>query len=418
MNQKNIIYPFQSENKSYGKLLVKVNNEMSKKPVENATVRIYNMKNQSKILEETQTNISGQTLVIELLAPPVYYSMEPYDVLPYEPYILQISAPDFQTVEIYGTQIFPEVLAIQPVNLSHASNTIDTKKIIIGAHTLSGYYPPSVVTEIEKEIINTDEPVIIPDHLIVHTGIPSDTIVPNLCTGYKDYIKNVVSNEIYPTWPIETIYANIFATLSFTLNRFYTNWYPGQGYDFNITDTNVFDNKWIYGRNYYDNISNIVDSFFYYYLSKPGITQPLLTPYCKGALIKCRNMMEKWISKDLGTDGYQAINILRYFFGESLYLNSTNNNAGVSYLWPGVELSIGFSGDAITIIQDYLNNIATVYPEIPVNKSNGIYSKTTEEAVKVYQRIFSLPITGKVDVGTWYSIMLFFNKYNNTVLRC
>lgn len=418
MKSKDSIYTFQSQDQSYGKLQVKVNSEINKEPIENATVKIYRMNNLDTLIEEMHTNISGQTSVIELMAPPHYYSMEPYNILPYEPYMMQVSSPDLTTVEIYGTQIFPEVLAIQLVNLPPKLPDYEVKKIFIGAHTLSAFYSPPVVTEIEREILDIDQQVIIPEHIVIHPSVPSNRTAINLCTGYKDYIKNVVSNEIYPTWPIETIYANVLATLSFTLNRIYTNWYPRQGYDFNVTNTNVFDNKWIYGRNYYENISNIVDYVFNYYLSKPGITQPILTPYCKGKLILCQNMLEKWISKDLGMEGYEAIDILRYFFGDSLYLNSTNNISGVEYLWSGVDLAINSSGEDVRIIQEYLYNIAVIYREIPIIEVNGIYNAATEKAVTIYQRIFNLPETGMVDVGTWYSIIMFFNKYNNIALEC
>jgi hypothetical protein len=216
------------------------------------------------LLEEIYTDISGNSPIIELPAPPLAYSLEPLDVLPYTTYIIQISAPQKITVEIYGTQIFPEVTAIQPVKLPPAQAINTVKRIIIEPHTLASNYSPQVVDEREKQVVDTGEPVVIPDHIIVHNSVPSDEFAINFCTNYKDYIKNVVSNEIYPTWPVETIYANILAALSFTLNRIYTNWYPKQGYNFNITSRYAFDNKWVYGRNYYNNISVIVDYIFNY----------------------------------------------------------------------------------------------------------------------------------------------------------
>jgi hypothetical protein len=322
------------------------------------------------------------------------------------------------TVEVYGTQIFPNVTAIQPIHLPPKQVINNLKRIVIEDHTLTGYYSPAVLDVAEKQIVDTGEPVVIPDHIMIHNSVPSDDLASNYCTGYKDYIMNVVSNEIYPTWPIETIYANVLATLSFTLNRVYTKWYASQGYNFDVTSTNSFDNLWIYGRNYYKNIKNIVDNIFNYYLSKPSITQPILTAYCRGELALCKNMMEKWISKDLGANGYNATQILQYFYGDSLYINATNRISGVQHLWQGTNLSLHSTGDDIVIIQQYLNKIAEIYTEIPYLLVNGIYDQNTLNAVSKYQDIFLLPVTGIVDVGTWYDIMLFFSKYTNSIIVC
>lgn len=411
-------YRFKTQNQYTGKLQVYVNNEKDNTPIANAIIRIYRMNELNILIDEIYTNNSGQSPVLELSAPPLSYSMEPMDILPYEPYMLQISSPNNMTVEIYGTQIFPNVTAIQPVQLPSIQDTIMIKKIIIGNHTLNEYYSPPVLNEIEKQIIRTDELLEIPNHVIIHTSVPSDDVAINLCTGYRDYIKNVVANEIYPTWPIETIYANIIATLSFTLNRIYTRYYKKLGYTFDVTSTNAFDNKWIYGRNYYDNISIIVDNIFNFYLSKPGIKQPILTPYCNGKLVLCQNMMEKWISKDLGFQGYKAIEILRYFYGNSLFMNETHNISNLQYPYPGTDLTLDSSGDNVLIIQQYLNKISSIYSDIPSIEENGIYSQQTVNAILKYQDIFFLPATGIVDIGTWYSIMMFFNKFNSTIIEC
>jgi hypothetical protein len=146
--------------------------------------------------------------------------------------------------------------------------------------------------------------------------------------------------------------------------------------------------------------------------------QPILTPFCKGKFILCEDMMEKWISKELGTQGYTAIQILQYFFGDSLYINATNNISKVQYNWSGTDLSLNSTGDEVMILQQYLIRIAEIYTQLPIVEVNGIYDQLTADSVKTYQSIFRFPVSGTVDVGTWYSIMMFFNQYNNVVLIC
>lgn len=243
-----------------------------------------------------------------------------------------------------------------------------------------------------------------PEYVIVHDGPPSDSKAKNYYVKYKDYIKNVASSEIYATWPEETIIANVLAIQSITLNRVYTEWYRNKSYDFTITSSTAYDQKWISGRNIYESISQVVDSVFANYLSRPNVQQPIFTQYCDGRQVSCPNWMRQWESKTLGDRGYSAIEILRSFYGSSMYINSSEEISGVPASWPGTSLTIGSSGSKVRQMQRQLNVIAGAYPLIPKIAVDGIFGKGTAEAVRVFQSVFNLPQTGVVDYPTWYKI--------------
>ncbi len=243
-----------------------------------------------------------------------------------------------------------------------------------------------------------------PEYIIVHDGPPSDSSAKNYYVKYKDYIKNVASSEIYATWPYETILANILAIQSITLNRVYSEWYRNKGYDFTITSSTAYDQKWISGRNIYNNISRAVDTIFSNYLSRPNITQPIFTQYCDGKQVSCPNWLRQWESKTLGDEGYSAIDILRYFYGSSIYINSSEQISGVPSSWPGYDLTIGASGSKVRQLQRQLNTISNSYPLIPKLTVDGIYGSNTSNAIKVFQRTFNLPESGITDFPTWYKV--------------
>ena len=191
--------------------------------------------------------------------------------------------------------------------------------------------------------------------------------------------------------------------MSFTLNRVYTEWYRGQGYNFTITSSTAYDQKWVYGRNIYENISYLVDQVFNNYLARPGITQPIFTSYCDGQRVTC-NGLSQWGSKFLGDEGYSAIEIIRNYYGQDMYIATATQVSGVPSSYPGYDLTIGSSGDNVRTLQRQLNRIARDYPAIPTINVDGIYGPRTAESVRVYQSIFGLPQTGVTDFATWYSI--------------
>lgn len=183
-----------------------------------------------------------------------------------------------------------------------------------------------------------------------------------------------------------------------------TEWYRGKGYDFTITSSTAYDQKWIPGRNVYESISQVVDNVFANYLSRPNIAQPLFTQYCDGRQVSCPDWMRQWESKTLGDRGYSAIEILRSFYGNSLYINSSEEISGIPASWPGSNLTIGSRSDKVRQMQNQLNVIAGAYPLIPKIAEDGIFGPNTAEAVRVFQSIFNLPANGIVDYPTWYKI--------------
>ncbi len=198
--------------------------------------------------------------------------------------------------------------------------------------------------------------------------------------------------------------ANILAIQSITLNRVYTEWYRNRGYDFTITSSTAYDQKYIPGRNIFESISRAVDTIFSNYISRPNITQPLFTQYCDGKRVSCPRWMRQWESKTLGDQGYSAIEILRRFYGDSVYINSSEEISGIPSSWPGYELTIGSTGEKVRQLQNQLNTISKGYPLIPKVAADGVYGEKTAEAVRTFQKVFNLPQTGVVDYPTWYRI--------------
>jgi peptidoglycan hydrolase-like protein with peptidoglycan-binding domain len=246
--------------------------------------------------------------------------------------------------------------------------------------------------------------VVVPQTIVVHDGAPTDRTAKDYYVPYRDYVKNVASSEIYATWPQNTITANVLAIMSFTLNRVYTEWYRNKGYDFTITSSTAFDHKWIYGRNIYESISEVVDDIFDNYLSRPGVRQPILTQYCDGRQVQCPNWMTQWGSCSLGEQGYSPVEILRYFYGDNMYVNTAEQISGIPASWPGYDLTVGSSGDKVRQLQEQLDAIATVYTAISRVSADGIYGQQTAESVRQFQNIFGLPQTGVTDFATWYKI--------------
>ena len=400
----------QQENIDTGQYQVTVSDRLNNRPIENARVRISYTGVPDSTIEEVATDSSGRTPVIELKAPPLEYSMEPVEQQPYSEYTIQIEAEGFEPKEIAGSQVLADTLSRQPTTLNVMESGETFQRIVIPPHTLFYEYPPKI-EEAEIKPINENgeivlSKVVVPEYIVVHDGPVNDSAAGNYYVRYKDYIKNVASSEIYATWPDDTIRANVLAIMSFTLNRVYTEWYRNKGYDFTITSSTAYDHKWIYGRNIFASIDRIVDELFENYLSRPNVRQPILTQYCDGKQVQCRNRgwMTQWGSKALGDQGYSAIEILRTFYGNDMYINVAEAISGIPASWPGYDLDIGASGNKVRQIQEQLNTIAEAYPAIPVVTADGIYGPETQNSVRIFQSIFGLDQTGIVDYPTWYKI--------------
>lgn len=407
----NLIKAMQEDNNAVdqGQLQINITSEITSRPVVDASISISYTGVPDSTLEQLTTNSSGQSETIELAAPPLEYSLNPaIEEQPYSEYTLNITAPGFEPIVISGAEILPSVKAIQNVALRPSDAPNEEEIFVIPAHTLYGVYPPKIAEDEIKPMNETGEivlsRVVVPEYIVVHDGSPRDSTARNYYVKYKDYIKNVASSEIYATWPANTIRANVLAIMSFTLNRVYTEWYRNQGYDFTITSSTAFDHKWIPERNIFDTISVIVDELFADYLSRPNVRQPILTQYCDGRQVTCPNWMTQWGSKALGDQGYTPIEILRYYYGEDMYINTAPEISGIPSSWPGYTLEIGSSGDKVRQMQEQINVIAGAYPAIPTVTADGIYGPATAEAVTVFQSVFGLPQTGTVDYRTWYKI--------------
>ena len=399
----------QQENVDRGGLKVTVMTADGTRPVENALVKISYTGESGQTIEEVRTDSSGQTPVLDVKTPPLEYSMKPSEQQPYAEYTVQVEAEGFENSEIAGIQVLPSVRAEQPVRIAFQANA-SFERLVIGPHTLWGEYPPKIEEAEVKPLGESGEivlsRVVIPEYVVVHDGPVNDTTAQDYYVRYKDYIKNVASSEIYATWPDDTIRANVLAIMSFTLNRVYTEWYRNKGKDFTITSSTAYDHKWIRGRNIFDSISRIVDELFENYLSRPDVRQPILTQYCDGRQVQCkdRGWMTQWGSKSLGDRGYSPIEILRYFYGNDIYINVAEGISGIPLSWPGYDLNIGATGNKVRQIQEQLNVIAEAYPAIPKVGVDGIYGEQTKAAVRKFQNIFGLSETGITDYSTWYKI--------------
>ena len=375
-------------------------------PAQGATVRVFNSDTKS-IVSESQTDAQGQVKNIALITPPIEYSLQYGLPRPFNQYDVQVIYQDYQSVYISNVQLFPERTAIQNVLLLPSYNAID-----IPYPTLWGTYPPKIPeSEVKRLPLPTGQVVlpepVVPSLITVHEGRPEDSSASNYTVGFKDYIKNVASCEIYSTWPREAIKANVFAILSFTLSRVYTEWYRGKGYGFTITNSTAFDQAFSFGRNIFDEISEVVDEIFTTYISRPDLVQPLFTQYCDGKRVKRAGWLSQWGSKELADQGLNALQILKTYYGSDIVLKQAKKVEGIPLSFTNV-LKIGSTGDAVKTIQQQLNTISNNYPLIKKVVVDGVYGASTAEAVRTFQQIFDLPETGEVNFPTWYSISNIF----------
>lgn len=244
---------------------------------------------------------------------------------------------------------------------------------------------------------------IVPNVITVHLGKPDES-VRNVTVPFTDYISNVASSELYPTWPTSALTANIYAIISFAMNRLYNEWYRSKGYNFDITSSPIYDQAFKENRSTYENINNIVEEIFNNYVVKGNQIQPYFTRYCDGRNTLCDGLSQ-WGSVSLANQGKSFLDILKYYYGSdiSIKYNAPVGNNVEGY--PGYEVGYGSAGNPVLAIQRDLRRIRKNYPAIPsINTTLGIYDDETVEAVKKFQEIFSLPVTGVVDKATWYKI--------------
>ena len=243
----------------------------------------------------------------------------------------------------------------------------------------------------------------VPEQITVHLGSPSSN-AQNVTVSFTDYVKNVASSEIYPTWSPSALRANILAIVSFALNRVYTEFYRSRGYDFDITSSTAYDQAFVNGRSYFENISQIVDELFNDYLRRPGFVEPLAAKFCNGTTVTCEGLSQ-WGSENLARQGYNSTQILQNYYGDvETVLNAPVRGLTSSY--PGTPIRRGSTGLNVVVIQVALNRIAQSYPAIPkIPAVDGVFGPRTEATVRAFQNVFGLDSDGIVGKATWYSIV-------------
>ena len=246
---------------------------------------------------------------------------------------------------------------------------------------------------------------IIPDTITVHLGAPDDTSARNVTVPFIEYIQNVASSEIYPTWPENAVRANIYAQISFALNRIYTEYYRSRGYPFDITSSTAYDQFFVYDREIFDNIRNIVNDIFNSYLRRSGNIEPLYAQYCDGIRVQCPGGLSQWGSVDLAQEGYTPFAILQNYYGDEIELVTDVPIGNIESSTPSYALQLGSTGDDVRILQIRLNRISNNYPSIPkIVQTDGIFTTDTEAAVLRFQEIFQLTPDGIVGNATWFAI--------------
>ena len=246
----------------------------------------------------------------------------------------------------------------------------------------------------------------VPQEITVHLG-PPDSQAENVTVSFVDYVKNVASSEIYPTWEESALRANILAIVSFALNRVYTEWYRSRGYNFDITNSTAYDQYFVNGRSFFSNVAELVDELFNDYLRRPGFVEPLAAKFCNGTTAVCEGLSQ-WGSQNLAQQGYNSIQILRSYYGNIEVVNNAPIQ-GITSSYPGTPLRRGTSGPSVVTIQVELNRISQSYPAIPkINPVDGIFGAQTEASVRKFQEIFNLDVDGIVGQATWYALVRYY----------
>ncbi len=387
-----------------GYLKINVYSDNIANPIMDADIRI--IKN-NEVIYNTKTSEDGQTELISLDTVDKNYSLENQtDVRPYETYDIYVKAFGLNEKLIKGVQIFDGVTSIQDVYLTSIDNDDGTNIVNITPNKLWKNSSPQINEDLDNDedkiapIILKE--VVIPKNIIVHDGNPSNSNAANYTVPFIDYIKNVASSEIYSTWPKETIKANVIAIISFTLNRIYTEWYRNKGYNFTITSTTTYDQKYTKGGTIFEPISQIVDEIFTNYIKSGIRMEPLLAHYKSETSEK--GYLSQWGSKKLGDQGYDALKILRYYYGNDISIYNAKITDSDPYSFKET-LKLGDCNIDVYILQNALNYIRGSYPGIPIiNNPNGYFDNETVNAVKKFQSVFSLSQTGQVNEQTWYKI--------------
>jgi peptidoglycan hydrolase-like protein with peptidoglycan-binding domain len=372
-------------------------------PLVGVRVRIRNQ--EGKLLYDLMTDRNGNTKQISLEAVDRKFSLNPnYSGNPYTSYILDAEKEGYNSLHIADVQIFDGEKAIQPLVLipMRAGQKVPIRQnLIIGKHAVQMTAPRNQVGPIIEPFILRN--VIIPNPITVHLGTPTED-AENVQVAFIDYVKNAASSEIYSTWPEASLEANIYAIITFALNRVFTQWYRSREFNFDITNSTAYDQYFVYGRTIYESISNIVDKIFNQYVRREGQIAPFFTAFCNGTTATCDGLSQ-WGTVDLANQGMSYMQILRYYYPDDIEISQTNIITGIVTGFPGNSLQLGSTGLDVQQIQNNLNRIRQNYPAIPlITDEAGKFGETTKAAVMEFQSNFALTADGIVGVATWNKI--------------
>ena len=378
-------------------------------PVNNAAITVTDESGAVVFYELLTAASGGLSRRARLESPPKSLSLESDSIpLPYSRYNVLVRALGWYRMEIYGVQVFDGATAELPITLLPLPQGItlpeelEAVTLRIPEHALrskNGTEPLPTPTAIPTVAIG--ESVFIPETITVHLGAPDEN-AQNVTVAFTDYIKNVASSEIYPTWPKDALRANVLAQISLTLNRIYTEWYRSRGYDFDITSSTAYDQAFVFGRNIFAEINEVVDELFNSYVVRPNRIEPLFASYCNGTTTTCAGLSQ-WGTVALAENGNSYPEILDFYYGD-INIEQTDEIRSAYESYPGTPLSVGDSGESVRIIQEQLNRIAINFPLLPLIEVNSIYDEQTVAAVREFQRLFVLSVTGVTDRATWYRI--------------
>lgn len=386
-----------------GKLVVEISYAQEALPVENIGVRVYN--DNLSYNQRFTTDTSGKTPEITLSAPSAQLSLnQDNTILPYATYNIETSKNGVILNRIRGVQVFADNIALQQIELNPIQ-TIDVEgnDVLIPTHSLFNGTGGSGQGEIIDDRLQFVLAYpIIPSRMRVHLGRPgSNSRI--VTVSFKDYIKNVASSEIYPTWPDASLRANIYCQISLAMNRVYTEWYPSKGYNFDITNSTAFDQAFVYGRNIFDSVSKIVDEIFMQYVRKINTINPYYTEYCDGKTVSCPGL-KQWGTVTYANQGLNPFEILKKYYTNIEIVNTDRIEENIGS-FPGFNLKVGMRDNAVAIIQNQINRISVNYPLIkPVIPVDGNFTRDLETSVKTFQRQFNLTPDGVVGRATWYKV--------------
>lgn len=372
-------------------------------PLSGVEIRI--MDEQGRTVRELTTDESGETETVSLETVDRSLSLEPdYPGVPYTAYDVFARASGFDSLHISGVPIYEGETAIQPVVLTpmeERQRSPVVREITLGmpAAAMEGERTQEGMAENPRVL----RQVVIPNPITVHLGSPSSN-AQNVQVPFTDYIKNVASSEIYPTWPEASLRANIYAIITFALNRVFTEWYRSRGYNFDITNSTAYDQAYVPGRTIFESISRIVDDIFNEYVRRRGQNAPYFTSFCNGTTATCPGLSQ-WGTVSLADQGRNPLEILRAYYPNDIEIAETDAVTGVVTSYPGTPLRNGSRGLDVQVIQAYLDRIRKNYPAIPaITDQAGMFGSSTEAAVKKFQSIFNLAADGVVGKSTWYKI--------------